>query len=199
VDDNGFDALVRGLAVRSTRRSGLRALAGAGIGFVFEATVRQEAGARQHNRRRTCRPHCTVCQRCRKRKGTCRTLPDETACGPCHVCRRGKCLPLDDGTLCAECQVCAGGECTQAAADGTRCGGEGQCDAGTCVPRPQCVPASGASGCIPGSDPACCSGTCLSPPTLPGITFCAQSGAGQPCFQDSDCQFMLACHAFACK
>lgn len=95
---------------------------------------------------------------------------------------------------CKPCQLRQHGKCRGIKENGTTCKKTGQCDEGTCNPRPKCQAAGTEGGTCPtpGDDPRCCSRVCM--PT----NVCQPGVPGAPCFTDADC-LTIHCVAYICR
>jgi hypothetical protein len=164
VGTDRFDALIRLLTDRASRRAAVGSSAAAMLSFLGFV----EASSKKREKR--CNKKCGPCKTCKK--GKCRPKPDGTDCGNCRSCQGGACLSdCDSDQECRDGQCTCGGTACAGCCDGTTCrhgdtlafcGRNGRTCV-ECVSGQECF--SGECVCAYSSCTGCCSGTTCQPGT----------------------------------
>jgi hypothetical protein len=199
VDADRFDAVVRSLTDRSTRRTTLGISLGGVLGALGLAV--SEARKKKKRKKKKCKK-CSSCQTCKK--GKCKPKPEGTACSG-GVCVAGTCACLSGFKPCqgscvpdcctdADCEngaVCAGGTCS--CLSGFKVCGE------ECIPEDDCCTDDDCDTDDPCLTGACNQGSCEQNPA-PNGTICGdpcsrcqtgvctdQCGSGETCLGNGSC------------
>lgn len=156
-----FDALVRTLSAKSTRRGVFAGLTGGLLVLLPRGDAADAKRKRKKRKKPTAACAGRVCGPNAFGTGSCGD------CGVCKTCEGGACFAKANGTGCGgECLECRGGACVAKAA-GTPCGTGGTCVDGVCCAAADrvcgtlCCPAgticidAGKHRCAPACDAAC--------------------------------------------
>lgn len=178
MDSRGFDALIRRLAQRPTRRDSLGVLGGL---LAAPVLARPVLAGKKKRAKKSCPP-------CRgRKKGKCRkVLGDGTACAG-GTCQGGACVPAGSTTP-VPCQAGftrCGDACVNLRLDPGHCGACGKvCGSEVCI--------NGACRC--GTDLPPCSGTCACVQSVGGLSACTSANVNDsPCTANAECPVGSVC------